>query len=220
MLFITLMTLNSCSGKKMQVEDTENNIYEYKSQLTDFAENYGYKLEVVEENYKDNLYTEYCMTISDTEKINISFSNMANTNTEKSGKEHFHVYYSIPPCDKKFNFELFTELTNIFSGKKINTKFCNNLLYKKRYRVNLQNYANIFEKRHYYSFLGEWHGYYVRYPEKEVFTFAGLTDAGTIHLKKAIRIMQISGVVFIILWLIIMKPLKNLTQKRMQFKNK
>lgn len=213
LIIITLLILSTCHTKHISYKQSEQNFIKYEQEILLLADKYGLYVEknpkdeynyiYVDSPKEDNIIdysVKFKITLNDEEQIIAYFSNWYEETQKKDfGSEHFCIEYTKKSIEKQFDLELFIELANIFSGKKINIKLCNDLLSNEWSTEELHEFSYPKASRHHFlDFWENWDIYYALYsetgssPEKEVLSFGGLTKQST---------QNSNAIILIIIWI-------------------
>lgn len=192
-ILIIMLFISSCAPKYVTSEQSKLNFTEYQKAITDVAHKYNctVKDESDIEHCNDYEYKDLIVIINENDKINISLINNKQENTGLNRTEYFFVDYIQDNNSKQFNLDLFSDLINVISGKKITSKTCIAFLNNDKYIKETSEFLVVERREHSLNFWEDWGldyklyytgKSYEQYSDnvgKEILSYAGLTKYGT-----------------------------------------
>lgn len=187
-LLAVLLLLSGLSGcaerKRVTIEQTLENADMYFEELQKLAERYNAEIEKTTSGYIDEQdgYVEMTITISAYEKVQIVIVNTAYDS--QTGVEGFTVNYFLNNnnVQHQFDTQIFTDVVNCVSGKKISVEFCDEFLAAPESEYPAGKYGfdklngELVAKMHALNFLEDWMiSYVMKKDGNEELTFGGLT---------------------------------------------
>ena len=191
-LLAVLLLLSGLSGcaeqKDVTIEQTLENADMYFEELQKLAERYNAEIEKTTHSYSDaqNCYAyiriDIIITISADEEIKIVIDNSTYNSTK--GIESFSVNYYLnnDNVQHQFDTQIFTDVVNCVSGKKISVEFCDEFLAAPESEYPASKYGfdklngELVAKMHALNFLEDWMISYVMTKDgNEELSFGGLT---------------------------------------------
>ncbi len=188
MLLAVLLLLSGLSGcaerKRVTIEQTLENADMYFEELQKLAERYSAEIAKTTPDYVEEQdgYVEVTITISEDEKVQIVIVNSAYDS--QTGVEGFTVNYFLNNnnVQHQFDTQIFTDVVNCVSGKKISVEFCDEFLAAPESEYPAGKYGfdklngELVAKMHALNFLEDWMISYVMTKDgNEELTFGGLT---------------------------------------------
>lgn len=176
-----IVFLGTCNTKHLTNEQSKKNFVTYENYLQEIAKNYDLELVETIAGYNSK---KFYIIISETAKIQISMTNSAG-DSDDTGVERFCIDYILrnmkSQSKNEFNVELFVDLVNCISGKKLSVDFCNEFLEAPESDYAAEDHGfrklngEIIAKRHNMNFFEDWNIYYYLYSEEEELSYTGLT---------------------------------------------
>lgn len=187
MLLAVLLLLSGLSGcaerKRVTIEQTLENADMYFEELQKLAERYNAEIAKTTPDYVEEQdgYVEVTITISADEKVQIVIVNSAYDS--QKGVEGFTVNYFLNNnnVQHQFDTQIFTDIVNCVSGKKISVEFCDEFLAAPESEYPAGKYGfdklngELVAKMHALNFLEDWMISYVMTKDgNEELSFGGL----------------------------------------------
>lgn len=172
--------MTACPTVGLTIEQSKKNFEIYEDLIFEIADRYGYEVEeeVFFPDTNQDSYKYLYIEISNMEKITILMQNSAVYESETGG-ESVNVDYSIARIgEAAFDTELFVELVNAVSGKKITEEVCKEFLQapSDKYPPERKLQGELISKAKYFNFFQDWGLFYVlTYENEEILSFGGLT---------------------------------------------
>lgn len=187
-ILLSVVFLAGCSVKTVSVQESRENIERYKTEVEQIAEAAGYivSYEVFEQPSDDIVPEEWMIEIDKNVRISIYFEFDEAAPNEVT--ERVSVWYVVEHSEefgKKFDLELFVNIVNVFSGEKITTDTCAELIEdpKGEYsweQEDLEYSSLLIGKQKFLNFFEDWSLIYrVDKEHTERLEFWGLTEAST-----------------------------------------
>jgi len=177
--------------QKVLIKESEVNFGLYMNQISDIANSHNLKMiEEIDPNIGDDIsiLRVVRITLSEQEYVVVRLGN-------SGGRESFGVYYynSLENNGKdisRINIDLFVELINEISGKKVTKDFIVDFLtspeekYKSDKTGRTKMDDELISKAYDFNFTSDWSVIYALYKNQdEILCFVGLTKEGTLSIK-------------------------------------
>lgn len=184
-LLLLLLCLSGCSPKMLPPEQIQKNCEEYEAKIREVAESYGYTCEESEIKIRPTPpYKTFIIPINENTYISVIIQN--NPSNDDTNPERFSVHYIIEAegyGKETFDTKLFTEVSNIMSGKKLEKDFCDEFLQapENEYPASAHGFKKLnkeqIAKKYLFNFMGDWAiSYYLRANDSQELCFGGYTD--------------------------------------------
>lgn len=187
-ILFTILFLTGCGVKNVSVQESLENIERYKTEVEQIVKSSGCDMSYENTGIDaDDIFAEeWIIEINENERININFE-FDGTETDEV-VECVSVWYVVEHSEefgKKFDLELFANIVNVFSGEKITTDICAELIEdpKGEYsweQEDLEYSSLLIGKQKFLNFFEDWSLIYrVDKEHTERLEFGGLTEAST-----------------------------------------
>lgn len=182
-LVFILFSLCGCATRQMRGTQTVQNLLIYQEDLQAVAERYEVELTEIQKNYLQPKKARKIFQISlENAVIEIMILN-SSSDVYTMGVESFSVTYEIERSNSGTSFcvDLFVDLINAVSGRKITRDLCQEFLDapEEKYAATRKGYhksnGEIIYKIKNLNFFEDWRIYYELYPQEEILSFGGLT---------------------------------------------
>ena len=185
MLFLLLYICIFSNVRDLTIVQSEENFEIYQNKIQHVIDSYGLYMTEVQDPYMENpeLHKKLCISIDDDEKIWIYMSNSAQGDC-LTGKEQFNISYIFydSSLEDEFNIELFVDIVNCVSGKKLSKESCTYFFLSRQFAVKQEGSPipklneHIAEKQWSLNFLEEWTLYFSQFGNEKKLMFGGLTE--------------------------------------------
>ena len=187
-ILLSIIFLTGCGVKTVAVQESLENIERYKTEVEQIVKSSGCDMSYENTGIDaDDIFAEeWIIEINENERININFE-FDETETDEV-VERVSVWYVVEHSEefgKKFDLELFVNIVNVFSGKKITTDTCAELIEdpKGEYsweQEDLEYSSLLIGKQKFLNFFEDWSLIYrVDKEHTERLEFWGLTAVST-----------------------------------------
>ena len=158
---------------------SKSNFNEYKEKISTVLKNYDLRIHLYSMN-EDTMTADMQVFLQDAQKVYLEFTNQAMPEIgEESGREVFILSYYVDEIEK-IDLNLFCDLVNAVSGKKITKNYCADFLNSPN--INYDNYgeSKTTLKKDFLNFGEDWMiALYFCQDNYELY-FGGLTKNGTL----------------------------------------
>ena len=181
---ILVLFLTGCSVKAIPKQESLENVEQYKQEIESIAEAADYEMFYESFEAGEEFYMLELWTIENAEREIIEI--YINFEQDEAGKvvERVDVSYDINETED-FDFDLFVDVVNVFSGKKITEEICSELIEdpKDKYsweQEDLEYMDLLIGRQKFLNFFEDWSlEYTVDKEQTETLSFWGLTEAST-----------------------------------------
>ena len=184
LVIISFACLTGCMNvAQVTTEQSEENLKFYKDEILNICQEYDVKIIDSEEK---KLSLKMYLSVSADQEIDIDISNSAYYGDEDLvGREDFSIGY-YKSSSSEYNVDLFADLVNAMSGKKLFKEFCEEFLAAPEENYPCERYGDkkqsdeISHKSYSLNFFEDWNiGDIVYDDNTEELRFTGLTKTGT-----------------------------------------
>ena len=185
MLFLLLYICIFSNVRDLTIVQSEENFEIYQNKIQHVIDSYGLYMTEVQDPYIENpeFHKKFCISLDHDEKIWIYMSNSAQGDC-LTGKEQFNISYIFydSSLEDEFNIELFVDIVNCVSGKKLSKESCTYFLLSRQFAVKQEGSPipklneHIAEKQWSLNFLEEWTLYFSQFGNEKKLMFGGLTE--------------------------------------------
>lgn len=182
-LVFILFSLCGCATRQMRGTQTVQNLLIYQEDLQAVAERYEVELNEIQKNYLQPKKARKIFQISlENAVIEIMILN-SSSDVYTMGAESFTIIYKIESNDSGTSFcvDLFVDLINAVSGRKITRDLCQEFLdapeekYAATRKGSRKINGEVVYKIKNINFFDDWRLRYRLYPQEEILSFGGLT---------------------------------------------